>query len=108
MNANIAAATKDLILVQNFHLEMEAGKTVISLELIWPHQCMLIINILILGEKLTQWLDDTTLTTKDKYLTNFTKLRKTFVLNLHYDWNATKISIQSKKLWNKRLYTVLS
>ena len=66
-------------------------------------------NILILGEGLTQGLDDTTLTAKAKYLINFTQSRKRF---LHYNEsnsflfvNATK-STQSKKLWNKRLCTV--
>ena len=41
--------------------------------------------ILILGERPTQRLDNTTLTTEAKYLINFTQLRKRFVLSLHYN-----------------------
>ena len=40
---------------------------------------------LILDERPTQGLDDTTLTSKSKYLVNFTQPRKMFVLNLHYN-----------------------
>ena len=40
-------------------------------------------DTLILGEVLTQGLDDTTLTTEDIYPINFTQLNKRFVLNLH-------------------------
>ena len=38
---------------------------------------------LILGEEPTQGLDDTTLTAKAKYPTNFTQSGKRFVLSLH-------------------------
>ena len=55
-------------------------------------------DILILGERRTQRLDDTALTAEAKYPFNFTQPRKWFVLNLH-DYggnnflfvNATKI-----------------
>ena len=71
-------------------------------------------DILILSEKPTQGLDDTTLTAKAKYPINFIKSGKRFVLSLHYSGsnsfffvNSTKsISIQSKKLKNKKLCTV--
>ena len=56
-------------------------------------------DILILGERSTQGLDDTTLTAEAKYPINFTEPRKRFVLSLHYDGinsflfvNATKIN----------------
>ena len=48
--------------------------------------------IFILGENPTHWLDDTKLTAKAKYPINFRK--------------SGKIPIQSKRLWNKWLYTV--
>ena len=41
-------------------------------------------NILILGERPTQGLDDTTLTAEAKYPINFTQAGKRFVLSLHY------------------------
>ena len=70
--------------------------------------------ILILGEWPTQGLDDTTLTAEAKYPINFTILRKKVVLSLHYNKSKKflfcecykNISIQSKKLWNKRLCTM--
>ena len=40
-------------------------------------------NILVLGECLTQRLDDTTLKAEVKHPLNFTQLRKTFVLSMH-------------------------
>ena len=55
--------------------------------------------VLILGEGLTQGLDDTTLTADAVYSLNFTQPNKRFVLSLHYNGsnsfflfvNATKI-----------------
>ena len=41
-------------------------------------------DILILGERTKQGLDDTTLATEAKYPINFKKSRKRFVLSLHY------------------------
>ena len=62
-------------------------------------------DILILGERPTQGLDDTTLTAETKYPIIFTQLNKRFVLSLHYDEinsllfvNATKIYFKAKKL----------
>ena len=44
------------------------------LELMWAHLCMLIIrDILVLGERTTQGLGDTTLTVEAKYPINFTQ-----------------------------------
>ena len=65
-------------------------------------------DILILSEALKQGLDDTTLTA-DTYPVNFVQSGKRFVLSLHYNWSNSlyqNISIQSKRLWNRRLYTV--
>ena len=42
-------------------------------------------NILILGEGITQGLDDTTLTAEKKYSINFTKSNKKFCLSWHYN-----------------------
>ena len=70
-------------------------------------------DILILGEELTQGLDDAILTAEVKYAINFTQLGKRFLLSLHYNWSKfficscyKPISIQSKKFRNKRLCTV--
>ena len=54
-------------------------------------------DILILGERTRDGLDDTTLTAEAKYPINFTQPRKRFVINLHYNgsnnflFNATKV-----------------
>ena len=42
-------------------------------------------NILVLGEGVTQRLDNTTLTAEKKYLINFTENNKIFFLSLHYN-----------------------
>ena len=64
------------------------------------HLCVLIISedILILGERPIQGLDDTTLTAEAKFSIDFTQLGKRFVLSLHYNesksflfGNATKV-----------------
>ena len=72
-------------------------------------------DILILGERPTQGLDDTTVTAEAKYPINFTVSGKRFVLNLHCSGSNSflfvnyfkSISIRSKKLKNKRLCTVI-
>ena len=62
-------------------------------------------NILIVSERSTQGLDGTTLTVEVKYPINYTQSGKKIVLSLHYNGsnsllfvNATKISVQSKRL----------
>ena len=46
-------------------------------------------DILIIGERPTQWLDDTTLTGEAKFSTNFAQSWKIFVLSLQYEgWNS--------------------
>ena len=53
-------------------------------------------DILILGKRTRDGLDDTTLTAEAKYPINFTQPRKRFVISLHYNrsnsflFNATK------------------
>ena len=42
-------------------------------------------NVLILGEGITQGLDDTTLTAEKMYSINFTASKKKFHLSLHYN-----------------------
>ena len=44
-------------------------------------------DILILGQRPTQGLDDTTLTAEAKYSANFTQSKKKFTLRLHYNEN---------------------
>ena len=60
-------------------------------------------DILILGQRPTQGLDDTTLTAEAKYSANFTQSKKKFILRLYYNENkgllfvnAAETSIQSK------------
>ena len=64
-------------------------------------------DILILGEELTQGLDDTTLTTEAKYPINFTQPRK-FLLNLHYNESHSFLFVNSTKIYqfkaNKTAY----
>ena len=70
-------------------------------------------GILILGERTTQGLVDTTSIAEPKHPINFKQPRKRFVLSLHYNGsnsslfvNATKIYQFKVKCWNKRLNTV--
>ena len=73
-----------------------------------------VFNILILSEEPTQGLDDTKLTAEAKYPINFAQPGKEFVLSLHYNgsnsfcWYYKNMSIQSKRLWIKRLCTVFT
>ena len=91
---------QDLILVQNFHLQMEVweknifGADVISSVHIGNKNK----DILILAEGPTQRSDDTTLTAEAKHSINITQSGKRFVFSLHYNGsnsflfgNATKI-----------------
>ena len=65
ISTSIAAAAQDLILVQNFHLQMEGWK---KMSLIFQGK-----YILILGEGPLQRLDDTMLTAEAIYPINFTQ-----------------------------------
>ena len=68
-------------------------------------------DILILGERATQILDDTTLTPEEKHPINFTQSGKRFVLSLQYNGsnsflfvNDTKIYQFKARLWNKMCF----
>ena len=62
---------------------------------------MLIIlsDFLILGDRLTQRLDDTTLTAEDKYPINFTQPKKRFILSLRYNGINSFLSVVATKIY---------
>ena len=55
--------------------------------------------ILILGERLTQGLDDTTLTAEVKCPINFTQSVKRFALSLHYNGNNSFLFVNATKVY---------
>ena len=57
-------------------------------------------DILILAETPTQGLDYTTLTTEAKYLINFTRLGKRFVLSLHYNGSNSFLFVNATKIYH--------
>ena len=70
-------------------------------------------DILILGKGPTKRYDDTTLTAETKYLINFSRSQKKYLLSLHYNKINSllfvmlqNISIQSKRFWNKKISLV--
>ena len=56
-------------------------------------------DILVLGEGLTQGLDDTTLTMEAKYLINFTQSGEIFVFSLHYDGSNSFFFVNATKVY---------
>ena len=56
-------------------------------------------DILILGERPTQGLDDTKLTAEAKYSINFTLSGKRFVLNLHYNESNSFLFVNATKVY---------
>ena len=56
-------------------------------------------DILIFGKGLTQGLDDTKLTAEAEYPINFTKLRKRFVLSLHYNGSNSFLFVNATKIY---------
>ena len=89
INTSITATAQNLILLQNFRLQMVAlKKNVIifgadmSSSVHTDHRNK---NILILRKGPTQELYDTRLTAEAKYPINFTQSGKRFVLSLHYN-----------------------
>ena len=56
-------------------------------------------DILIFGEGPTQGLDDTTLTTEEKYPTNFTQYGKRFLLCLHYNGSNIFLFVNAVKVY---------
>ena len=70
------------------------------LELMWAHLCMLIIrDILVLGERTTQGLGDTTLAAEAKYPINFTQSGKIFLLSLHYNESNSFLFVNATKVY---------
>ena len=62
-------------------------------------------DIIILGERPTQGLDHTPLTTKAKYPINFTQLRKRFVLGLHYNGSNSFLFVNATKVYQFKAKT---
>ena len=56
-------------------------------------------DILILVERPTQGLDDTTLTTEAKYPINFTQSRKRFALSLQYNGSNSFLFVNAIKIY---------
>ena len=54
-------------------------------------------DILILGKGLTQWLDDTALTTEAKYSINFPKQGKKFRLSLYFNGSNSYLFVNRLK-----------
>ena len=63
-------------------------------------------DIVILGEGPSQSLDDTTSTTEAKYPTNFTQLRKRFVLSLHCNGSNSFLFFMLQKYINSNQKTL--
>ena len=55
-------------------------------------------NILILGEGITQGLDDTTQAAEKMYLINFTVSRKKFCLSLHYNGDNSYLLVDGREI----------
>ena len=81
--------------MQNFYLQMEAifGDDMTSS----VHVDNKGKYMLILGEWLTQGLDDITLTAEAKYAMSFTQSGKKFVLSLHYNGRNIFLLVKSTK-----------
>ena len=102
INTDIVATAYDLILVQNFHLQIEAwgkmsflkGDMSSSVDTNSKNK-----DILILGEGLAKQLDDTTLTAETKYPINMTQPRKRFLLNLHYNVSKSFLTANATKMY---------
>ena len=60
--------------------------------------------ILIVGEGLTQGLDDIKLTAEKKYSITFTVTGKKFCLSLHYNWANSYLFVNVTEIKNKRLW----
>ena len=56
-------------------------------------------DVLILNEGPTQRLDDTTLTTEEKYPINFIQPRKRFVLSLYYNGSNSFLFLRGTKIY---------
>ena len=56
-------------------------------------------DILIIGERATQILDDTTLTPEEKHPINFTQSGKRFVLSLQYNGSNSFLFVNDTKIY---------
>ena len=56
-------------------------------------------DIRILGEGLTQGLDDNTLTAEAKYPVNFTQSKKRFVLSVHYNGSNSFLFVNATRIY---------
>ena len=81
----------DLILVQNFHLQIEGWeKMLLFLDMILAHLDILIIRIKI----------SSTLTAEAKYPISFKHSRERFVLNLHYNLSNSFLFVNATKIYH--------
>ena len=55
-------------------------------------------DILVLGDGLTQRLDDTTITAEAKYSINFSKSQRKFCLSLHYNESSSFLFVNTTKI----------
>ena len=62
-------------------------------------------NMLILGERTTPGLDDTTSTAKAKYPINFTQSGKWIVLTLHYNRSNSFLFVNATKTYQFKAKT---
>ena len=59
-------------------------------------------DILVLGEELIRWLDNTSITAEAKYSIGFTVSKKKFCLSLHYNGNNIFLYVNSIKLYQRK------
>ena len=88
INTGKATTSQNLILVENFRLQVEALKKIIIFGADISSSVHIDNNtkdILILVERPTQGLDNISLTAEAKYPISFTQSRKIYVLSLHYN-----------------------
>ena len=55
-------------------------------------------NVLVLGQGITQGLDDTTLTAEGSYLTNFSRSRRKFCLTRHYNGSDSYLFVNGAEI----------
>ena len=62
----------------------------------------ILVKGLVLGEGLTQELDDTTLTAEAKHPINFTQSGKRFVSSLHYNRSSSFLYVNARKVYQSK------
>ena len=60
-------------------------------------------DILILGKRPTQGLDDTTLTAEAKYPINFTQSNRKFMSSLHYNGSNSFLFVNAKNIYQSKV-----